>query len=34
MAGERAGIWKTAEPMSMDVVCAATQLSTVAASDP
>ena len=33
-AGVRAGIWKTAEPMSMRSVCAATQASTVAASDP
>lgn len=34
IAGWRAGIWKMAEPTSMRSVCAATQLSTVAASEP
>lgn len=34
MAGWRAGICMIAEPMSMDSVCAATQLSTVGASEP
>ncbi len=34
IAGVRAGIWKMAEPMSMRSVCAATQASTVAASEP
>ena len=34
IAGERAGIWKIAEPTSMFLVCAATQVRTVAASEP
>jgi hypothetical protein len=34
MAGERAGIWKIAEPILMREVCAASQASTVAASEP
>ena len=34
IAGVRAGIWKTALPMSIRSVCAATQASTVAASEP
>jgi hypothetical protein len=34
IAGVRAGIWKTAAPMSMVVVCAAIQDSSVAASEP
>ncbi|GHI29704.1 hypothetical protein Sdagh_14340 [Streptomyces daghestanicus] len=34
MAGWRAGIWKMAEPTSMRSVWAATQVSTVAASEP
>ncbi len=34
IAGERAGIWKIAEPIRMRSVCAAIQPSTVAASDP
>ncbi len=33
-AGVRAGIWKTAEPTSICSVCAAIQVSTVAASEP
>ena len=34
IAGERPGIWKIAEPILMRSVCAASQASTVAASDP
>ena len=34
IAGVRAGIWKMAEPMPIRSVCAATQASTVAASEP
>ena len=34
IAGVRAGIWNTAEPMSIRSVCAATHDSTVAASEP
>ena len=34
IAGERAGIWKIAEPILIRSVCAAIQASTVAASDP
>ncbi len=34
IAGERAGIWKIAEPILMRSVCAAIQASTVAASEP
>ncbi|CAM5477344.1 hypothetical protein SVIOM74S_01339 [Streptomyces violarus] len=34
IAGWRAGIWKMAEPTSMCSVWAATQVSTVAASEP
>jgi hypothetical protein len=34
IAGERPGIWKIAEPSLMRSVCAASQASTVAASDP
>ena len=34
MAGERAGIWKIAEPILIRDVCAASQASTVAASEP
>ena len=34
MAGERAGIWKIAEPTLMRSVWAASQASTVATSDP
>jgi hypothetical protein len=34
MAGLRAGIWNTADPSPMVVVWAASQASTVAASDP
>ena len=34
IAGARAGIWKIAEPMSIRSVWAATQESTVAASEP
>ena len=34
LAGVRPGIWKIADPTSMRSVCAATQASTVAASDP
>ncbi len=34
IAGWRAGIWKMAEPTSMRSVWAATQVSTVAASEP
>ena len=34
LAGVRPGIWKIAEPMSIRVVCAATNASTVGASEP
>jgi hypothetical protein len=34
MAAERAGIWKIAAPSLMEEVDAASQASTVAASDP
>ncbi len=34
IAGERAGIWKMPEPSLIRVVCAASQASTVATSDP
>ncbi len=34
IAGVRAGIWKTALPTSIRDVCAATHVSTVAASEP
>jgi len=34
LAGLRPGIWKIAEPRSMVLVCAPTQASTVAASEP
>jgi hypothetical protein len=34
MAGLRPGIWNTAEPSPMVLVCAASQASTVAASEP
>ena len=34
IAGERAGIWKIAEPILIRSVWAAIQASTVAASDP
>ena len=34
LAGLRPGIWKIAEPMSICVVCAATQDRIVAASEP
>ena len=34
MAGLRAGIWNTADPRLMELVWAASQASTVAASDP
>jgi hypothetical protein len=34
MAGERAGIWKIAAPSLIRDVCAASQASTVAASEP
>ena len=34
MAGLRAGIWNTADPRLMVLVWAASQASTVAASDP
>ena len=34
IAGERAGIWKIAEPILIRDVCAASQASTVATSDP
>ena len=34
IAGERPGIWKIAEPILICSVCAASQASTVAASEP
>ena len=34
IAGERPGIWKIAEPILIFSVCAASQASTVAASEP
>ena len=34
MAGERAGIWKIADPIRMRSVLAASHASTVAASEP
>ena len=34
IAGERPGIWKIDEPILMRSVCAASQASTVAASEP
>ena len=34
MAGERPGIWKIADPILISEVCAASQASTVAASEP